>query len=36
VLEYKYEVNRQTIKTHLYEIMIYSATCFDSMGSSSG
>jgi len=36
MLEYEYAVNRQTIKTQLYKTMIYSATCFDPMGSSSG
>jgi hypothetical protein len=29
----KYEVNRYTIKTQLYDLMIYSAVCLDPMGS---
>ena len=36
VLEYEYAVNRWTIKTQLYKIMIHSATSFDPMMSPSG
>ena len=32
VLDYRQKVHRQTIKTLLYDMMIYSATCFDLHG----
>ena len=31
-----YKVDRWTIKTQFYKIMIHSATCFDPMGSPPG